>query len=39
VLLVETGNVSHSSPVLQLTLDHGPHTTMQETVLASEIAG
>jgi hypothetical protein len=38
VLLVETGNVSRGSPVWQLNLDQGPHTTMEETALASEIA-
>jgi hypothetical protein len=38
VLLVETGNVSRGSPVWQLNLDQGPHTTNEETALASEIA-
>jgi len=38
VLLVETGNVSRGSPVWQLNLDQGPHTTKEETALASEIA-
>ena len=38
VLLVATGNVSHGSPVWQLNLEEGPHTTMEETALASEIA-
>ena len=38
VLLVETGNVSRGSPVWQLNLGQGPHTTVEETALAIEAA-
>jgi hypothetical protein len=38
VLLVETGTVSRGSPVWQLNLDQGPHTTEAESALAHEIA-
>jgi hypothetical protein len=38
VLLVETGVVSRGSPVWQLHLDQGPHTTEQQLALAREIA-
>ena len=38
VLLVETGNVDRGSPMWQLNLQDGPHTTKEQTVLASEIA-
>jgi hypothetical protein len=38
VLLVETGNISRGSPVWQLNLDQGPHTTEGEATLAREIA-
>jgi hypothetical protein len=38
VLLVETGNVSRGSPVWQLNIDQGPHTTEDEAALAREVA-
>jgi hypothetical protein len=38
VLLVQTGAVSRGSPVWQLNLDQGPHTTEGEAALAREIA-
>jgi hypothetical protein len=36
VLMVETGSVDRGSPVWQLNLEEGPHTTKEQATLARE---